>query len=73
MTQATYKRKVYCPICKKQTEWQGNPHRPFCSERCRLVDLGAWADGTYSVKIIDKPDFEDTQQGQPDRSNPNDQ
>ena len=26
-----------------------NPYRPFCSERCKLIDLGAWADGSYNI------------------------
>jgi hypothetical protein len=30
-------------------EWHGNPHRPFCSERCRLIDLGTWLDEGYRV------------------------
>lgn len=42
--------KIKCPVCKKEIIWQGNPFRPFCSERCSLVDLGKWADGKYSVK-----------------------
>jgi hypothetical protein len=29
--------------------WQGNPHRPFCSERCRVLDLAAWADERYRI------------------------
>jgi endogenous inhibitor of DNA gyrase (YacG/DUF329 family) len=40
-----------CPICGKPTEWQGNPTRPFCSERCRIIDLGKWASEEYSVAI----------------------
>ncbi len=39
-----------CPICKKAVEWETNPFRPFCSERCRLTDLGNWALGKYSIK-----------------------
>ncbi|MBU3915752.1 DNA gyrase inhibitor YacG, partial [bacterium] len=35
---------VKCPTCEKKAVWKGNPHRPFCSERCRLIDLGKWAD-----------------------------
>lgn len=36
--------KVSCPTCKKATEWQtNNPYRPFCCERCKLIDLGEWA------------------------------
>lgn len=38
-----------CPICGKPTVWQDNPHRPFCSERCKLIDFGKWADEEYSV------------------------
>jgi len=40
---------IKCPICRTETPWTGNPCRPFCSERCRFVDLGAWAGGTYRV------------------------
>jgi uncharacterized protein len=40
---------VRCPICRKAAAWEGNPHRPFCSERCRTVDLGNWADESYRV------------------------
>ncbi|MGH9327303.1 MAG: DNA gyrase inhibitor YacG [Terriglobia bacterium] len=38
-----------CPICKKETKRQGNPHRPFCSERCRLIDLDSWLAGRYHI------------------------
>jgi endogenous inhibitor of DNA gyrase (YacG/DUF329 family) len=40
---------VKCPICQTQVSWDGNPHRPFCSERCRLIDLGAWTEGRYRI------------------------
>lgn len=40
-----------CPICGKPTAWEGNPDRPFCSERCRIIDLGRWAGEEYSVSI----------------------
>jgi endogenous inhibitor of DNA gyrase (YacG/DUF329 family) len=38
-----------CPICHKSVEWENNPYRPFCSERCKLLDFGAWANGEYAV------------------------
>ncbi|WP_455244781.1 DNA gyrase inhibitor YacG [Petrachloros mirabilis] len=38
-----------CPICRHPTTWEGNPWRPFCSERCQTVDLGAWAAEEYRV------------------------
>ena len=36
--------KLYaCPTCKRQIAWSSDfPWRPFCSERCKMVDLGAW-------------------------------
>lgn len=41
---------VACPTCKKIITWStDNPFRPFCCERCKLIDLGAWADGSYAV------------------------
>ncbi len=47
--------KVACPTCQKTIEWSANfPYRPFCSKRCRLIDLGEWADEGYRVPA--KPD-----------------
>ncbi|MGH7896923.1 MAG: DNA gyrase inhibitor YacG [Candidatus Binatia bacterium] len=40
---------VRCPSCKAKTRWEGNPHRPFCSERCKLEDLGSWAAERYRI------------------------
>ncbi|MFO7765500.1 MAG: DNA gyrase inhibitor YacG [Pelovirga sp.] len=40
---------IRCPYCGAETSWQGNPSRPFCSERCRLIDLGRWDNGEYVV------------------------
>jgi uncharacterized protein len=37
-----------CPICKKDVQ-VGDPEMPFCSERCRLIDLGNWASGKYVI------------------------
>jgi hypothetical protein len=34
--------RVKCPTCERELEWEAAPFRPFCSERCRLIDLGAW-------------------------------
>ena len=42
--------KVKCPTCRQRTEWEDNPFRPFCSERCKLIDLGAWAKGEYIIE-----------------------
>jgi endogenous inhibitor of DNA gyrase (YacG/DUF329 family) len=41
---------VKCPTCEARTLWNGdNTFRPFCSERCKLIDLGAWASERYVV------------------------
>ena len=40
---------VKCPRCKKPVSWEGNADRPFCSEKCRLIDLGQWADEAYRI------------------------
>ncbi|HKY07988.1 MAG TPA: DNA gyrase inhibitor YacG [Candidatus Binatia bacterium] len=42
-------REVKCPICRRRATWENNPHRPFCSERCRLIDLGAWTQERYRI------------------------
>ena len=42
-------RTVRCPVCRKETTWQDNVYRPFCSERCRTLDRGAWASETYHI------------------------
>jgi endogenous inhibitor of DNA gyrase (YacG/DUF329 family) len=43
--------QVRCPSCSKLTEYSAaNPYRPFCSERCQSVDLGAWASERYRVE-----------------------
>ena len=40
---------VECPHCGKQVEYGGNEFRPFCSERCKMIDFGAWADEEYAL------------------------
>ncbi len=41
--------RIRGPICKVEVHWEHNPCRPFCSERCRLIDLGAWAEERYRI------------------------
>lgn len=42
---------VACPNCGAEVAWDSrNKHRPFCSERCKLMDLGQWAAERYRVK-----------------------
>jgi endogenous inhibitor of DNA gyrase (YacG/DUF329 family) len=43
--------KVRCPTCREWTRWEENPHRPFCSEKCRNQDLGNWATERYRIPV----------------------
>lgn len=46
----TKPRLVNCPVCGKPAPFDsGNPFRPFCSERCKLIDLGQWANESYRI------------------------
>lgn len=41
---------VNCPTCQKEVIWSPeNPYRPFCCQRCRLIDLGEWASENRSI------------------------
>jgi hypothetical protein len=43
---------VRCPQCGGESIWRAdNKFRPFCSERCKLIDLGAWASESYRVPV----------------------
>jgi len=49
-------KTITCPHCNKKDTWKKeNPFKPFCSERCKLIDLGAWASEDYKVPTEDKP------------------
>ena len=58
-------RSVACPICGKAVEWSAeSPFRPFCSERCKLTDLGAWASESYRAPVAEDPtDPDDAEPG----------
>ncbi|AUX85461.1 MULTISPECIES: DNA gyrase inhibitor YacG [Acinetobacter] len=51
-----------CPRCGKPSTWEGNPYRPFCSERCKLIDLGAWANDEYKLPTQDAPQAENSEE-----------
>jgi endogenous inhibitor of DNA gyrase (YacG/DUF329 family) len=50
--------KLRCPICKKPVK-AGEPDFPFCSDRCRSIDLGKWATGAYVIPSTETDDAED--------------
>jgi endogenous inhibitor of DNA gyrase (YacG/DUF329 family) len=64
--------KHACPICKKPTDSETNAEFPFCSERCRVLDLGNWASEKYVISetVIDEDALEDSSPADPnDRRN----
>lgn len=50
--QAAKPRIVRCPQCGGDAQWSpANPWRPFCSERCKQIDLGCWASDSYRIPV----------------------
>ena len=48
---------VDCPTCGVKVEWtEANKFRPFCSERCKQIDLGAWAEEKYTIPAVNPSD-----------------
>ena len=63
---STRPRAVPCPRCGKQVAWSPeNPFRPFCSERCKTVDLGGWATEQYRVAAVEQDDEPEAPQNEP--------
>ena len=54
-----------CPICRKQVQ-PGAPQAPFCSERCKLIDLAKWADEKYRIPAKPEEGSEDQPERKPD-------
>ena len=58
-----------CPTCQRVItvgRKEDAPFRPFCSERCKLVDLGRWLDGTYAVsEALSPTDLEECDEPEP--------
>jgi len=52
-----------CPVCDTAVELATTATAPFCSDRCRLVDLGRWLDEGYAVPVPRRPDHDDTEGG----------
>ena len=49
-TRSSTRLHSQCPGCGAPVDWAARtPHRPFCSDRCRMLDLGAWVTGEYCI------------------------
>ena len=58
---------VSCPTCRRSVPWKPESrYRPFCSKRCQLIDLGAWADGSHAIP--GDPHWGDDGDGDPEAS-----
>lgn len=65
----TSKKKIVCPHCGKKDTWKKeNLARPFCSERCKLIDLGDWAKENHCIAGDPIPTPEDPQDDSQDSS-----
>jgi hypothetical protein len=47
---------VKCPICGHENDFNADPFGPFCSKRCKLIDLGKWFNGEYQISEPLTPD-----------------
>ncbi|MEO8858091.1 MAG: DNA gyrase inhibitor YacG [Burkholderiaceae bacterium] len=70
--QARKTRTVACPTCKGDSVYDSaNPFRPFCSERCKNIDFGAWAEEDFRLAANPDPDLDlDQNQDQDQTPNP---
>ena len=63
--QTTTRKALKCPICRKEVALD-SPDVPFCSDRCRVLDLGAWASGDYKISspVLDPDLLEELDEAQ---------
>lgn len=55
-------RTVNCPRCAAKVVWRSdNPWRPFRSEHCKTMDLGAWASESYRIPVVEYDDIDDAE------------
>ena len=66
-------KKITCPICGKQNTWRPeNTFKPFCSDRCKLIDLGEWASETRKIPGENIGNFSSSDNNSPSDSFEND-
>jgi endogenous inhibitor of DNA gyrase (YacG/DUF329 family) len=64
-------RKIACPTCRKEGNWFAGPNGPFCSRRCKLIDLGKWFGEEHAIsKPLTAENLSDSPET--DRSKPED-
>jgi len=55
-----------CPVCNREFVAEKSPAVPFCSERCRTIDLGRWLGEVYSLPAVPDPEADEMPEEQPD-------
>lgn len=50
---------IKCPQCGKERDTEENPFRPFCCERCKLLDLGRWISGDYRIPDVEQEELKE--------------
>jgi endogenous inhibitor of DNA gyrase (YacG/DUF329 family) len=64
----TQSRIAKCPTCGKPIEWTpAAKWRPFCSERCKLIDFGAWANESYRIPAVERNEDDAPPESTPER------
>jgi endogenous inhibitor of DNA gyrase (YacG/DUF329 family) len=51
---------MQCPICQREFKRDDSPAMPFCSERCKLIDLGRWLEEGYTLPMFPDPEADET-------------
>ena len=58
-------RRIKCPVCRKSGDWFAGKYGPYCSYRCKLVDLGKWLGGEHVISEPLRPEHFEKNAGQP--------
>lgn len=61
--------KIKCPNCGKLVEYEGNPWRPFCSKKCKVLDLWNWFYEKYSIKVEESDEKTKVEEEVDDKAN----
>ena len=60
---------MHCPVCHREFDRETSPAVPFCSERCRTIDLGRWLGETYSLPVVPDPEADEVPEKPPANGN----
>jgi endogenous inhibitor of DNA gyrase (YacG/DUF329 family) len=50
---------MHCPVCKLEFEAESSAAKPFCSDRCKTIDLGRWLEGSYQLPDVPDPEADE--------------